>query len=210
MSMETIEIGEPLDRARAALLCLHGRGVDGRDLAPVAEELGLAGWHFSFPHAPLPFPGGGRAWYEGGPGKGVGIPAAAEQVREELRRLEEGGVPSRRIGILAFSQGVVVGLHAALRHPRRLGCVVALSGYLYAPEKSGSEASEANGDLPIFMGHGRDDDLIPVDVARKAATHLKDEGYPVDYREYPMGHGVSPEELEEVRTFLNKLGTVTN
>ena len=205
MEPDPILIGAPLPEAKAALLCLHGRGVDGSDLAPIGEALDLQGWHLRFPHAPLPFPGGGRAWYEGGPGKGEGIPAAATRIAEEVSILEEGGAPTDRIAILGFSQGMVVGLHAALRHPRRLGAVVALSGYLYAPERIAAEASEANRDVPIFLAHGSADPLIPVDSAREARSVLEGQGYPLEYREYPVGHGVTPTEIRDIREFLRRV-----
>ena len=204
MTPPHIELGAPIEEARAVLICLHGRGVDGSDLAPIGDELALPGWHVRLPNAPLPFPGGGLAWYAGDPGQEKGIRSAARSIGEEVSRIESAGVSSRSVAILGFSQGAVVGLHAALRHPRRLGAVIALSGYLYAPEKISEEASEASRDLPIFIGHGTSDPLLPVDGAQRAASLLEEQGYPIEYHEYPIGHSISVEELADIAEFLSK------
>lgn len=188
--------------AAGVLLCLHGRGVDGHDLAPLAIELGLDGWHVVFPHAPLDWPGGGRAWYLPGPGKDEGIRVASEAIRAEIVALESAGAASRRIAVLGFSQGSVVGMHAALRHERRLGAALGLSGYLYAPEAIAAEASAANADLPLLIAHGTHDDLLPAAGARAAAEALRACGYPVEYIEYDMGHEICYEELLALRGFL--------
>ncbi|MCZ6689934.1 MAG: alpha/beta hydrolase-fold protein [Planctomycetota bacterium] len=205
MTPPRIELGAPIEEAKAVLICLHGRGVDARDLAPIGDELALPGWHVRLPNAPLPFPGGGLAWYAGEPGREDGIDSAARGIGEEVSRIESAGISSRSIAILGFSQGAVVGLHSALRHPSRLGAALALSGYLYAPEKTSEEASEASRDLPIFIGHGTSDPLLPVGGAQTAAKLLEEQGYPIEYHEYPIGHSISVEELADIAGFLRRV-----
>ena len=203
-SLSIITSGAAPAEASGVLLCLHGLGVDATDLAPLGDELGLDGWHFVFPHAPLDRPEGGRVWYPQGPGKHEGIAAASESVRAELEWLEAAGVASGRLAILGFSQGSVVGLHAALRFPRRLGAAVGLSGYLYAPEAIAAEAHLANADLPLFLAHGTGDPLLPVEGAREAAEFLVERGYPAEYHEYAIGHEICDEEIDAVRRFLTQ------
>ena len=45
---------------------------------------------------------------------------------------------------------------------------------------------------PIFVAHGVDDPLVPVEWGRQVAEFLKEERYSPAFHEYPMGHEISP------------------
>src|SRR2546426_1102157 len=72
-------------------------------------------------------------------------------------------------------------------------------------EKLSAEASTANRDVPIFMGHGSDDPIIPLVRAEQSRNLLKSLGYPVEWRGYGMPHSVCPEELTDIGTWLGKV-----
>jgi phospholipase/carboxylesterase len=92
-----------------------------------------------------------------------------------------------------------------LRYPERLAGVIALSTYLPLAGKLKAEKSPANQDLPIFMAHGRYDDLIPLDRAQKSRELLVDAGYKVEWHDYPMPHSVCGEEIADIASFLVRL-----
>ena len=93
-------------------------------------------------------------------------------------------------------------LQTALRHPERLAGVMALSTYLPLAAKLAAERNAANGDLPVFMAHGRFDNVIPIDRAQKSRELLTSLGYKVEWREYPMPHSVCPEEIGHISAWL--------
>ena len=203
---------ERLDRkptGRPAVGCvvvLHGRGVTGDDLVPLAGELKLPDLRFIFPHAPFPFGGfgDGRCWYESNPAHD-GLPESRRLLSDLLGELEQEGLAPERTVLMGFSQGAVAALDVGVRYPKRLGGIIALSGYMYALEALKKEKSSVATGLPILMAHGSEDDVLPVEWARSAADALKAEGFQVKFLEYPMGHQIAMEELAEVRAFLRAI-----
>lgn len=189
------------------IVALHGRGVRGEDLAPLAEAIALEGIRWIFPDGPMELPGfaGGRAWYEIPPRHLQGLSDSRKLLFELIERLEQQETPSRRIALMGFSQGAVMSLDVGVRYPRRIAGIVAMSGYLAYPETLAAEKSPASAGLPVLLTHGKNDEVLPVEWAREAQAVLRGEGFSVRLHEYLMGHEVVPEALAEVRTFLNQI-----
>ncbi|HET7746831.1 MAG TPA: carboxylesterase, partial [Vicinamibacteria bacterium] len=121
-------------------------------------------------------------------------------VRALLEREEQSGIPSDRLVVAGFSQGAAVALFTGVRFPRRLAGILALSGYEVLPEAR-YEATPENASTPIFFGHGTYDPLVP--VARGRAAHAAyAQGREALWREYPIEHSVSMDEIEEVGEWL--------
>ena len=212
--METIEI-ETGARPDACVIWLHGLGADGHDFEPIVPELGLdprRAIRFVFPHAPVrPVTLNQgmrmRAWYDilqlgGGAEDEAGL-RASQKITEDLVRAQR--LPAEKIVLAGFSQGGAIVLQTALRYPERLAGVIALSSYLPLAGTVASERSEANQSLPIFMGHGQYDDLIPLQRARASREHLEKLGYQIEWHDYPMPHSVCAPEIADLAAFLSKI-----
>ena len=209
-------IHQPLDRApTAVVIWLHGLGADGHDFAPIVPELGaVRDWtRFVFPHAPrrpvsINFGMTMRAWYdireEGG-----NLVSDPDDLRASQRTVEalveeeiRAGIPADRIVLAGFSQGGAVALQAALRHPRRLAGVLALSTYLPLADALPAERSAANAEVPVLMAHGELDPLVGVARAIASRNTLQRLGYEIEWRTYPMPHAVCPEEIRDIADWL--------
>jgi phospholipase/carboxylesterase len=207
---------------RATVIWLHGLGADGHDFEPIVPELRLPpelALRFVFPHAPqrpvtVNMGMRMRAWYDilqlgGGPEDEAGIREAQGFLEELISRETKKGIPAGRIVLAGFSQGGAIALQAALRHPERLAGLLALSTYLPLRGTLAAERHAANRDLPIFMAHGQDDEMIGIDRAMQSRDALAGLGYAVQWRDYPMGHSVCPEEIADIAAFLvRNLGSV--
>jgi phospholipase/carboxylesterase len=202
--MERVDLPSEVQPAAGCIVTLHGRGVTGEDLVPLAQELRLPSLRFVFPHAPFDFMGpfNGRAWYESPPRTHEGLPESRQLLFQLFEELESEGVEPDRIALMGFSQGAVMSLDAGIRYSKRLAGIVAMSGYLYAPDSLGAEKSAASSELPVLLAHGTYDDVLPIEGSRQALKVLRANGFQARLVEYPMGHQVIPEELEEVRSFL--------
>jgi phospholipase/carboxylesterase len=211
---EAIEI-ETGARPEAAVIWLHGLGADGHDFEPIVPQLGLArapAVRFVFPHAPVrPVTINNgmrmRAWYDilqlgGGPEDEAGIRASQALLVELIAREKSRGIAADRIVLAGFSQGGAIALQTGLRHSERLAGILALSTYLPLAATLGRERSAANQDVPLFMAHGRHDDLIPISRARLSRELLERLGYEVEWREYPMPHAVCAEEISDIGAWL--------
>jgi phospholipase/carboxylesterase len=213
--MEAIEI-QTGSKPAASIIWLHGLGADGHDFEPIVPELKLATpVRFVFPHAPVrPVTINQgmrmRAWYDifqfgGGPEDDAGIRASQRLVEELIAEEKKKGLPAEKIVVAGFSQGGAIALQTALRYPERLAGVLALSTYLPRAASLQSERSPANEGIPIFMAHGRYDDIIPLRRAEESRKPLEAAGYPVEWHEYPMPHSVCAEEIADIAAFLARI-----
>ncbi|MFV1922400.1 MAG: alpha/beta hydrolase [Methylotenera sp.] len=200
----------------ASVIWLHGLGADGNDFVPVVEVLDLPEYRFILPHAPflnVTLNGGYemRAWYDL-----YGLGASAAQDETGIRKTQgyiEGlidkeltrGIKSNKIVLAGFSQGGAVVLHTGLRCTKKLAGVIALSTYLPLGSSLQNEKVRENQNTPIFMAHGTQDEVIKLSIAEASYQALRHEGYSVDWHEYPIGHSVSIDEIDEIRTFLLKV-----
>jgi phospholipase/carboxylesterase len=207
---------EPAVPATATVVLLHGLGADGWDFVPIVGELRLPmPVRFIFPHAPerpVTVNAGYvmRAWYDirsftpEGRADAAGLAESVQRVNRYLEMEAERGIPTERTVLAGFSQGGAVALSAGLRFPRQLAGLLALSTYLPFPERLGAERSSANAGVPILMCHGRMDPIVEIGMGLEARAALEEQGYPVEWREYPMEHEVCAAELEEIGQWLTQ------
>ena len=195
----------------ASVIWLHGLGADGHDFEPIVPELRLsAPIRFVFPHAPeraVTINNGMRmrAWYDifqfgGGPEDEAGI-RDSQQLLGQMISAEK----TEKIFLAGFSQGGAIVLQTALRYPKKLAGVLALSCYLPLAAKLPAEKSQANQGIPIFMAHGTLDPVVPIQKARMSRDALEQQGYKVEWHEYPMPHSVCPQEIMDISRFISKL-----
>lgn len=213
--LQTIEV-HPAGEAKATVIILHGLGADGTDFLSFADEMRLAPVgpvRWVFPRAPeraVTINNGYRmrAWYDILGADLVrredeaGLRESFALVHALLDREVARGVPAGRIVLGGFSQGSAITLGAGLRYGQRLAGLVGLSGYLPLADSTAAERHAANHATPVFLGHGRNDGVVP--LARGAAGRdlLQQWGQPVEWHDYPMEHSVCIEEVQHLQRWL--------
>ena len=201
---------------RASVIWLHGLGANGYDFAPVVDMLNLSQVRFILPHAPsmavtrnngyvMP------AWYDlYAPSESqqedlAGITRSEDYLNSLIENEIKRGIASDKIVLAGFSQGGAIALHSATRYPKKLAGVLALSTYLPLKATLAKQAHAANLATPIFMAHGRADDIISLDRALASRLSLQESGFNVQWHEYAMAHSVCAEEINDIRLFLTGL-----
>ena len=216
MLLECIEL-ETGARPQVAVIWLHGLGADGNDFVPIVADLVAKEWpaiRFVFPHAtkrPITINGGitMRAWYDitgmeiAQRQDEAGIRGSILQLQALIAREVERGIPTGHIFLAGFSQGAAMVLSGGLRHPQRLGGIVALSGYLPLEQQLESERTPANAEVPIFIGHGSFDPVVPQTLGMLSRDFLRAHGYTVDWHSYAMAHQVCAEEIADLRQWID-------
>lgn len=209
---------EPAEPATAAVIWLHGLGADGHDFVPLIPALRLGpqrAWRFIFPHAtvmPVSLNGGYamRSWFDilsldrKGKQDVAGIRRAQGRIDALIAEQIAAGIASERILLAGFSQGGAVVLHTALRYPKPLAGVLALSTYLPMESTIDAEASIANRSIAILMQHGRYDSVLPLELGAWSRDRLLAAGYGVGWNEYPMQHEVSEDEIDVIAAFMRE------
>lgn len=202
------------------VIWLHGLGADGHDFEALVPELRLPATlplRFVFPHAPVrPVTINGgmamRAWYDirsfdaEGRADREGIESSSAAVDALVADEQARGFSSSSIVLAGFSQGGAVVLHNALRRRQSLGGLLALSTYLALPGRFAAEVIE-NPDsqdraLPMFIAHGTQDPMVPVQAGMEVVALLKEAGFEPSWHAYTMPHSVCPAEIADIRTWL--------
>ncbi|MEE9302668.1 MAG: dienelactone hydrolase family protein, partial [Thiotrichaceae bacterium] len=122
--------------------------------------------------------------------------AIAMLIDREIER----GVESKRIIVAGFSQGGAVAYQCALTYAKPLAGLLALSTY-FATQKIIQPTAE-NSKVPVFIGHGTADPVVPELLGRMANTKLIELGYAVDYKTYAMEHSVCMEEITDIGKWI--------
>ena len=202
-----------------AIIWLHGLGADGYDFVPIVkelEQLGLPPTRFLFPHAtkiPVGINNGCvmRAWYDI---KNVdfqreedetGIRKSQARIESLIETLIENGIASTRIVLAGFSQGGAITYQTGLRCKHKLAGLMVLSGYLTCEDSFELERTELNFQTPILICHGKQDNVVLVSRAERAAQLLKKNGYSAQWKTYAMAHSVCDEEIRDISNFLKQV-----
>ena len=193
------------------LIMLHGYGSDENDLFSFASELPKELFIISAkaPYTIQPF---GNAWYAIHFDAPQGKWSDNEQAiysRDLIAKFideacENYPVDASNVTLLGFSQGTILSLATALTYPSKVKNIVALSGYInkdIIPENLNKEDYKH---LNIYNSHGTVDQVIPVDWARQNAAFINKLGINYTYSEFPVGHGVAPQNFFEFKTWLEK------
>ena len=205
----------PKGEAKFCCLVLHGLGANGRDLlslAPDAWPRDDVRWLFpDAPKRPITINGGMRmrAWYDvasfdwsdAEDEKGIRDSAGIVDglVQDEIER----GFSMDHIALLGFSQGGAMALFSGLRQASPPKAIVGMSCALPLAQTLEAEAGEGSERIPVFLGAGDIDEIVPSKFTQAAAKALTGRGNTVDLRTYPsMGHAITPEEIGHVAEFL--------
>jgi phospholipase/carboxylesterase len=191
------------------LLLLHGYGSNEADLFSFASELPDEYYVISA-RAPYDLQYGSYAWYA------INFDADQNKFSDHnqavlsrdlvVKFIEElkakFPIDSSNITLIGFSQGSILSYSIALSFPNIVQRVGALSGYLNLDINSDDYQSNDFSNLKIFASHGIVDQVIPIDWARKTEPILKSLGINSTYKEYPIGHGVSPQNFFDLKDWL--------
>jgi phospholipase/carboxylesterase len=104
--------------------------------------------------------------------------------------------------LLGFSQGTILSYALALSFPNKVHNIIALSGYVI-PELLPLAMSEKDfSKLDFYISHGSVDQVIPVQWGKKATAILEEYNIRHCYTEYPVGHGVSPQNFHAFKQWI--------
>jgi phospholipase/carboxylesterase len=200
-----LRAGSSLDSATSALILIHGRGGDARNMLSLFDELktvnlaALAPQAFAntwYPHSFLSAIENNQPFLD----------SALARIELLVTDVLKTGIPSDRIALLGFSQGACLTTEFAARHPRQYGAVMALTGGLIGPAGTPRNYTGSLAKTPVFLGCGDPDSHVPFERVLETESVFKAMEASVEVRRYPgMPHSINEDELEVCQKLLNNL-----
>ena len=191
------------------LLLIHGYGSNEEDLFSFAKELPEE-YYIISARAPYNMQHGSYAWYainfDADPNK-FSDNDQARSSRDLIANFIDEliaiyPIDTENVTLIGFSQGTILSYAVALSHPEKIQRVVAMSGYINPEILEENYLKNSFSNLKIFSSHGTADQVIPVEWGRKAKPFLENLGIKTTYKEYPLGHGVSPQNFYDFKNWL--------
>ncbi|MCX6171670.1 MAG: alpha/beta hydrolase-fold protein [Flavobacterium sp.] len=191
------------------LLLLHGYGSNEEDLFSFATELPDEYYVISA-RAPFDMMHGCYAWYainfDADENKFSDISQARNSRDITAKFIDElvsnYAIDPSNVSLIGFSQGSILSYAVALSYPEKVQRVVAMSGYLNTEIAVDDYKENDLSSLKIFASHGSVDQVIPVEWSRKSIPVFESLGIKVVYKEYPVGHGVTPQNFFDFKNWL--------
>jgi phospholipase/carboxylesterase len=187
------------------MILVHGRGDSASGILQLADVLPVTGMAYFAPQA------SGHTWY---PNRFLApiqtnepwLSSALAGLGDLLSQIDASSVPVWRTVLLGFSQGACLALEFAVRHPRRFGGLVGLSGGLIGPPGTTWPRAGSLDGTPVFLGCSDVDSHIPASRVHQSADVLRAIGGQVTTVLYPgMDHTITREEIDEVTRLIAPL-----
>jgi len=196
--------GIPLQKAKKAMILLHGRGADAASILSLTEYLHVNEFALLAPQA------SNRTWYPYSfmaPGRQnePWLSSAIDLVKQTVADIKAGGINSENIFLCGFSQGACLTLEFATRHAQRFGGVIAFTGGLIGEKINRENYKGDFSGTPVFIGCSDVDMHVPVERVYASVNILKEMGANVIQKIYPgMGHTINEDEIATVNEMILK------
>lgn len=191
------------------IILLHGYGSNEEDLFSFALEFDKTSYIISV-RAPYDLQYGSYAWYainfDANENKFSDIDQAKSSRDLVVQFIDDVltnyPIDKDNVTLIGFSQGCILSYAIALSYPEKIQKIVGLSGYLNLEMCLENYEKNNFSNLSIYASHGTVDQVIPVDWARKAKPILDSLQIKNAYFEYPIGHGISPQNFQDFKNWL--------
>lgn len=200
-----------LQKNAPLLVLLHGYGSDENDLFSFSSELPEELFIISLraPHRLQPY---GHAWYainfDAQQNKWNDVHQAKASMKTITECIdlacEKYELNTKNVSLLGFSQGCILSMALAINYPKKFKNIVGLSGCISPEFLENTMQPEDYNHLDFYCSHGHSDQVIPIEWARKTPTILDEFGIKHTYSEFPVGHGVAPQNFFEFKDWLQK------
>ncbi|MEO9571566.1 MAG: alpha/beta hydrolase-fold protein [Polaribacter sp.] len=189
------------------LVLLHGYGSNEKDLFSFAEEL-PDDFLIISAQAPYSLGFGSHAWYAINFDEINGKFSDLEQAKDSIDKIAvfideiktKYNTDQDKTFLLGFSQGAILSYSLSFFYPNKVQNVIALSGYIndeLLPENISTDIT-----TNYYSSHGTVDQVLPIEWARKSKPFLDNLGFNSVYSEYPVGHGVAPQNFFSFKNWI--------
>ncbi len=194
--------GVPLGQSSAAVILLHGRGGSARDILGLAQAFALDNVTYLAPEAT------GHTWYPNSfmapiTSNEPWLSSALALIDSLVRRCENAGLATSRVGITGFSQGACLATEYVARHPQKYGALIGFTGGLIGPPGASLHHDGNLSGTAILLSSGDPDPHVPWSRVEETASQLRSMGATVRLLHHPeRPHTILNEEILAARNLL--------
>lgn len=196
--------GKSLKDAEKALIMIHGRGANARDILGLATHFNVSEYALLAPEAT------NNTWY---PYSFMAKPeqnepwlsSALDLLKEMVDEVMKQGISAENIYFLGFSQGACLTLEFVARHAQKFGGVAAFTGGLIGDKINLENYSGNFNGTPIFIGTGNPDAHVPISRVKESVAILEKMNAKVHLQVYEgRPHTISQDEIEIANQLIFK------
>ena len=196
--------GKSSKEAEKALIMIHGRGGDARDILGLAAHFNVSDYallapeatnHTWYPYSFMAKPEQNEPW----------LSSALDLLKDLVDEVTQDGIPAENIYFLGFSQGACLILEFVTRHAQRYGGIAAFTGGLIGDKINEENYSGDFNGTPIFIGTGNPDPHVPIERVHESVAILEKMNATVNLEIYDgRPHTITQEEIEEANRLIFK------
>jgi phospholipase/carboxylesterase len=197
--------GVELDKAKAVMIMIHGRGATAESILDLAQYFIVDDVTYIAPQA------NGGTWYpysflmpieQNEPE----ITSGLQRISEIVDHIIASGIPEQKIMILGFSQGACISLEWTARSNKKIAAVFGLSGGLIGPNGTLRNYSGTLENTSVFFGCSDVDFHIPKERVVESADIFKKLNASVTMKLYSnMDHTVNDDEVDQIIAIMKTI-----
>ncbi len=197
--------GTELDKAKAVMIMIHGRGATAESILDISQYFIVDDVSYIAPQA------NEGVWYpfsflmpteQNEPG----ITSGLQKISEIVDHVVASGISEQKIMLLGFSQGACLSLEWTARSSKNIGAVFGLSGGLIGPNGTKRNYSGTLENTSVFLGCSDVDFHIPKERVIESAEVFKRLNATVTLNLYPnMGHTVNDDEIDNINSIMKNV-----
>lgn len=201
-SKNIMTAGKDISDAKKALIMLHGRGGNARDILSLADHLNLSDFALIapqatnsswYPHSFLVKPIENEPW----------LSSALNILHDLMEEIKGKGIASEDIYFIGFSQGSCLTAEFVTRNAGRFGGVVLFTGGLIGDKIYNENYKGDFAGTPVFIGSGNPDAHVPVERVNKTAEIMEKMNAAVTVKVYDhRPHSISQDEIETANKLI--------
>ncbi len=198
------------NNSKGTLVILHGYGADEYDLMGLAPYFDAHLQILSI-RGPGTVMYGGASWFDIDMNVDGSLKFNIEQAMDSAAELivlikelqQQGVITSEKIILAGFSQGATISQLVTLKQPALIKALLIMSGRLTEQAADILADSDVLKGLPVFAGHGINDNVIPIEFGRQIVSFWDKFPVQLEHHEYPMGHEICQDELGHIQAWMN-------
>jgi len=203
INYDIIDIGKEPDKA---FIMIHGWRGNKNSFKSIPPLLKLSNIRWYFPEAPYDFEGrkDQKTWAVRTDDDNWSADTSKRLLIDFFENIVFKKFKPENVYIMGFSQGAAVCYEFILSLKYNFGGIFPIAGFMVNNQNIPSVNSIYN-NVPILIGHGKDDEVVPIEASRKAFEFLSKSCKNIDLFIYNGRHKIGLEYLKKVKSIVDSI-----